>query len=50
MADFEEEPITEEILQVDEPTESKEVKLFGRWTFSDVEVRDISLAVRFNRD
>jgi hypothetical protein len=25
-----------------------EIKLFGKWAFDDIEVRDISLVVRFN--
>ena len=55
MADVEETPIEE---PVEEPVEefdeeedfvaaggATEVKLFGKWSFDDIEVRDISLVV-----
>ena len=48
MADIEEEPTVQETLQVEEASEAKGVKLFGRWTFDDVDMtRDISLTVSF---
>jgi len=59
MADVEEEPMTEEPLadeEVDDVEEEEEeyvavggateIKLFGKWSFDDIEVRDISLVVR----
>lgn len=46
-----EEPATEEV-EVEEDEEfvavggATEVKLFGKWSFDDIEIRDISLEVR----
>jgi len=48
MADFEEEPIVEENLAIEESSDAKEVKLFGRWKFDEIEVRDMSLVVSIN--
>lgn len=50
-----EEPVIEET-PVEEPEEEEfvavggasEVKLFGKWSFDDIEVRDISLVVSAN--
>ena len=58
MADVEEpvyEEQTEEVEEVEEAEEEEyetfddapEIKLFGKWSFDDVEVRDISLVVSF---
>lgn len=56
MADVEEAPIeapAEEDIAVEQEEEefvpgggATEVKLFGKWSFDDIEVRDISLVVR----
>jgi len=59
MADVEEEPMMEEPIadeEVDDDVEEEEeyvavggateIKLFGKWSFDDIEVRDISLVVR----
>ena len=42
-----EEPIVveREIAQIEEGGDASEVKLFGRWKFDDIEVKDISLVV-----
>lgn len=62
MADVEdpiEEPVEEEediAVEAEEEEEEEyivaagatEVKLFGKWSFDDIEVRDISLVVRLN--
>lgn len=58
MADYEEpivdeEPVYEEEEQFEEDVEedeivggtANEVKLFGKWSFEDIEIRDISLVV-----
>jgi len=46
MADFEEEPaVLKDVADIEETSDIKEVKLFGRWTFDDVNVSDISLVV-----
>jgi len=48
MTDFEEEPtVYKEVADDEENSDVKEVKLFGRWTFDDVEIKDVSLMVRF---
>jgi len=59
MADVEEAPMEEpEVAEVEEDIEveeeeeyvavggATEIKLFGKWSFDDIEVRDISLVVR----
>ncbi len=40
--------VEEEIIE-EEVTDVKEVKLFGKWEFNEIEVRDISLQVRRKR-
>jgi hypothetical protein len=46
MADYEEEPaVLKNAVDIEETSDIKEVKLFGRWTFDDVNVSDISLVV-----
>lgn len=60
MAEVEQEPMEEPVADVEEDLEVEgddeeefvpaggvtEVKLFGKWSFDDIEVRDISLVVR----
>jgi hypothetical protein len=46
----EEESVEEEEVLEEEPdfgSDVKEIKLFGKWDFSSIEVRDISLVVRY---
>ena len=55
MADVEEPVYEEQTEEVEEAEEEEyetfddapEIKLFGKWSFDDVEVRDISLVVSF---
>ena len=44
--EVEEEIVEEEIEDVEYGGDEKDVKLFGKWSFNDIEVRDISLEVR----
>ena len=57
-----EEPVEEEAVEEEEPDEEEvaeeeefvavgggaEIKLFGKWSFDDIEIRDISLVVSNN--
>jgi len=53
--------VVEETPDIEEPLEEEEedyvpvggateVKLFGKWSFDDIEVRDISLVVRIKKE
>ena len=54
MAEVEEQPMDEPLEDEEEAEEEEyvdvgaatEIKLFGKWEFDDIEVRDISLVVR----
>jgi len=56
MAEVEENPIEEPLENPEEdldeeedfvpPGGATEIKLFGKWSFDDIEIRDISLVVR----
>lgn len=50
MAEVEEEPIQEPVEEEEDFVPAggaAEIKLFGKWSFDDIEVRDISLEVGF---
>jgi small subunit ribosomal protein S5e len=44
--DYEEEAVVEEEEEFVQISGGAEIKLFGKWKFDDIEVRDISLVVR----
>lgn len=44
-------PVEEEVLEEEEDfvaASATDIKLFGKWSFDDIEIRDISLVVRQN--